>query len=317
MADDKGRSGGGRRSGAKKEAGIELIFGNPPFSAISPDAIEATPPQRAEMAEAIGVVPGYDEFEIDIEKVMRVELPAHFASIESAPLTPENILLLPERAKGAYMLFLDGAAVYAGKTDTRHGFRDRLGRHHYTLQHRQRIDCARMSFKAVRIMVFSNFDAEAILIDELRRVSPGALPWNDTGFGSNDPGHNREYEEPGDFDRANPINIDMPLDPVPLNPGPMPVLQALIAMKDALPYTFRYETDPKPNGKTGHYKTGHVDQRRARPMRVPVGPLTLRRFLTEVLRVLPEGWRVTVFPGRVILYKEPTAYRYALESFTK
>jgi hypothetical protein len=215
------------------------------------------------------------------------------------------------------MLFMDGAAVYAGKTDTRHGFRDRLGRHHYTLQHRQGINLSRMSFKAVRVMVFSNFDAEAILINELRRVTPDALPWNDTGFGSNDPGHNREFEEPGDFDRENPINLDVPLHPAPLGPGSTPVLKALAAMKDALPYTFRYETDPQPSGRAGHYKKGHADQRAAPPMTFPMGPLTLRSFLLEVLRVLPEGWRVTVFSGRVILYKEATTYRYALESFAR
>lgn len=283
---------------------------------IPPDPMGAAVPQGASLIEALGTIPGYDEFEIDIEKVMRADLPAHFASVEAAPLTASNISLIPKQAKGAYMLFRDGAAVYAGKTDTRHGFRDRLARHHYTLQHRRGVDVSRMAFKAVRVMVFSNFDVEAILISELRRATSGALPWNDSGFGSNDPGHNREFEEPGDFDREAPINLDVPLDPVPFGPGAIPMLRALVAMKDALPYTFRYETDLLPSGKPSHYRKGHVDQRGAPSMEIPAGPLTLRIFLHEALRVLPDGWRVTVFPGRVILYKEATAYRYALESFT-
>lgn len=265
----------------------------------------------------MAAIRGYEEFEIDIEKVMRAELPARFTRVEAAPLTMANIRQIPEKAKGAYMLFLDGAAMYAGKTDTRHGFRDRLGRHHYTLQHRKGVDISRMAFKAVRIMVFSNFDAEAILIGELRRVTRGALPWNDTGFGSNDPGHNREFEEPGDFDRQNPINLDVVLDPALFSPGQIAVLPALVTMKDALPYTFRYETDILATGKASHYRKGHTDQRNAPPMLIPAGQLTLRKFLKEVLQVLPDGWRVTVFPGRVILYKETTAYRYALEYFTK
>jgi hypothetical protein len=118
------------------------------------------PPQPVAVSETTRAIPGYDEFEIDIEKVMRADLPAHFTSVPAASLTRQSIGLIPERAKGAYMLFLGGRPVYAGKTDTRHGFRDRLSRHHFTLQHRHSVDIAGMSFKAVRIMVFSNFDVE-------------------------------------------------------------------------------------------------------------------------------------------------------------
>ena len=264
------------------------------------------------------VIPGYDEFEIDIERVMRADLPVHFAKIDSAPLSDESIRQIPAQAKGAYMLFLEDKPMYAGKTDTRHGFRDRLGRHHFTLQHRAGIDTSRMRFKAVRIMVFSNFDVEAILIGELRRSDTTALPWNDTGFGSNDPGHNREFEEPGDFDRTNPINLDQPLEPPTLPQGPMALLAALIAMKTWLPYTFRYETDLGPNGKPISYRRGHADYNLATSsMNIPAAPFTMRDFLKESLRALPDGWRVTVFPGRVILYKEHEPYKYATETFTK
>lgn len=278
----------------------------------------AAEPKRAAIREAGQSIPGYDEFEIDVEKVMRAELPAHLNSIEAAPLTREAIGLIPERAKGAYVLYDVDVAVYAGKTDAKHGFRQRLERHHFTLQHRKGFDISRMRFKAVRIMVFSNFDVEAILIDELRRLNAAALAWNNTGFGSNDPGHNRENEEPGEFDRNLPINIDMPLEGCPLGPGKHEALPAMLTLKKWLPYDFRFQVDAGPNGKPVHFSKGHADHRLPTSIvSIPDTPWTMRDFLLELLRVLPDGWRVTVFPGRVILYKEATTYPFALESFTK
>ena len=254
---------------------------------------------------------GYIEYEIDVEKILRDELPAIIAAADAAPLTREAVNALPERAKGAYVLYEEGRPVYAGKTDTRHGFRSRLGRHFETVQSRLNLDPARLSFKAVRIMVFSNFDLEAILIKELRRQDEAALAWNFSGFGSNDPGHNREGQEPADFDKERPIDIDRPLPFI--EPGTMPLLKFLIALKDGLTYDFRYQTDPNDKGKPSHYKVGEVDQREAGDITLPDGPLTMREALRIVLGALPEGWVATVFPNRVILYREDVNYAYARE----
>ena len=101
---------------------------------------------------------------MDVESVLREQLPAFFSTIDTAPLTHENVQNLPSGAKGAYVLFHLGRPVYAGKTDARHGFRNRLERHWYTLQHRHNLQIGDMGFKAVRVMVFSNFDVETILI---------------------------------------------------------------------------------------------------------------------------------------------------------
>jgi hypothetical protein len=258
---------------------------------------------------------GYVEYEIDIEKVLRNELPGVVAGIELAPLTSEFVNKIPGGSKGAYVLFLNGFPVYAGKTDTRHGFRDRLNRHAFTIQNRQNLDPGQIGFKAIRILVFSNFDVEAILIDAMRKADETALAWNDSGFGSNDPGHNREGQRPADFDTSYPINIDRPLHLVP--PGTHRLLPLLIALKQHLPYDLRYETDLKPgtDDKYIDYRKGHADQRAARPIEVNSDDTT-RSLLCKVMAVLPSGWRTTVFPGRVILYKEDRVYRYALESFT-
>ncbi|WP_337846737.1 hypothetical protein [Sphingomonas sp.] len=256
---------------------------------------------------------GYVEYEIDIEKVLRNELPQVVESIPVAALTLETVMAIPAGAKGAYVLFENGHPVYAGKTDTTHGFRQRLGRHATTILHRHHLDPTAIGFKAIRILVFSNFDVEAILIKALRKADPTALSWNTSGFGSNDPGHRRETQEPAAFDVQHPIDIDRPLN---LAVGEYPILDVLIRLKDSLPYLLRYQTDQLEGKKSPeHYRKGHADQRMAPAIGIESGDST-RAVLTKVLRVLPDGWRVTVFPDRVILYKEATTYDFALESFS-
>lgn len=257
---------------------------------------------------------GYVEYEIDIERVLRGDLPGVLERMELAPLTKAALLAIPEGAKGAYVLFENGHPVYAGKTDTRHGFRDRLGRHAFTIQHRQNLEPANISFKAIRILVFSNFDVEAILIDSLRKADRSALRWNDSGFGSNDPGHRRETQEPAAFDVEHPIDIDRSLG---LASGEYPALQLLVMLKDSLPYLLRYQTDQLPDKKSPeHYRKGHEDQRNASLVAITDSD-TMRGVILKILSALPDGWQATIFPDRVILYKEPTRYPYAREVLIK
>lgn len=191
------------------------------------------------------------------------------------------------------MLLLDDHPVYAGKTDTRHGFRDRLTRHTFSVQHRVGLDPARVRFKAVRIMVFSAFDVEAILIAQLRRLDSAALRWNDSGFGSNDPGRRRDDQEPADFDQEFPVDIDRPLDD--MISDEQKVVEALRQLKVAVPYLLRY-------GDHSELDTARVV--------IPAHP-TMRAALSAILGVLPHGWQATVFHGRVIMYREHREYDFA------
>lgn len=93
--------------------------------------------------EAMAGGSGYGEFEIDIEDVLRKTLPPFFSRITPAPLQTESVREVPPGAKGAYLLLYEGEIVYAGKTDTRHGFRDRLGRHAESVRHRTGLDPGR------------------------------------------------------------------------------------------------------------------------------------------------------------------------------
>ena len=266
-------------------------------------------PDQTPTANIIHPTPaGYVEYEIDIERVLRSDLPIVLDRVPIAPLVETSVLAIPQGAKGAYVLFEGGRPVYAGKTDTRHGFRERLGRHALTIQHRMNLDPGAIGFKAIRILVFSNFDVEAILMRALRDADPTALVWNASGFGSNDPGHRRETQEPADFDKQRPIDIDRPLE---IQTGSYPVLGVLVNLKNRLPYTFRFQTDLREGtDKPQRFNVGHVDYRSAPSITLGEQD-TVRSVLQTVLNALPPGWRATVFPDRVILYKEPHTFPFA------
>jgi hypothetical protein len=264
---------------------------------IDPDS---EPPEDLPVTAAVEPVsakqPGYGEFEIDIEEVLRQTLPSAFSVVDPAPLNDKSVDNLPPDSKGAYLLFLDNRMVYAGKTDTRHGFQQRLGRHSRSVRHRVGLDPRRISFKALRIMVFSAFDVEAILISEMRRLDSNALTWNDSGFGSNDPGRRRDDSEPAEFDRDFPVDIDRGLMNMP--DSEMTVEQVLKAAKAASPYLLRYGKMP-----------GHAGM----PVRTPGKPWTMRLVLEAVMAILPVEFQATVFHGRVVLYREHRTYEFARE----
>src|SRR4051812_27375677 len=104
-----------------------------------------------------------------------------------ATLLPENVGQLPE-AQGVYQLSLDGVVVYIGKTDADAGLKNRLTRHSYSIQQRSNLDPSHVTFKAVRVYVFTAMDLETQLIRHY-----GGASWNSSGFGSNDPGRNRDH----------------------------------------------------------------------------------------------------------------------------
>jgi len=255
----------------------------------------------------------YAEFELDLTRALLENLPPILGALPPATLTKAHVLSLPEAAQGVYMLLEDGTPMYIGKTDAAHGFKNRLYRHFLTLSARKNIDLTRVTFKAVRIMVFTTVNVEATLIKHF--LGENKMAWQNSGFGSNDPGHNRENQEPSDFDKLHPVNIDMPLEFI--RPEQTSAFELLLRLKENLPYDLRYETDLGSNNKPVKYTRGHIEQREAQVV-VPREGMSLRELLKDVLiPALPTGWVATVFPGRVIFYKEPTTYRYAIEQLKR
>lgn len=258
-------------------------------------------------------IPGYTEFELDLMQAIKLYLPPVIDRVAPASLDLENVNALPEKVQGVYLLLENGKPTYVGKTDAKHGFRDRLRRHFLTLSSRRNLDLATISFKAVRIMVFTVMSVETALIEIFTESNPNS--WQNTGFGSNDPGHRRETQKPAKFDVDYPINIDLPLQEV--TAGEYSAIELLIKLKKLLPFDLRYETDSRGKGKSAKHTVGHADKRNA-TVKVARDGMSLREILNKaLLPSLPDGWVATVFPGRLILYKNSTSYDDQLEQLRK
>lgn len=237
---------------------------------------------------------GYSEFEFDLPGALLAELIKEFDDTESAPLNAENIQGIPEQ-QGVYQLFLDDSLVYIGKTDADAGLNKRLSRHAKKIMHRRALDPSRVSFKAVRIFVFTAMDLEADLIKHYGGVK--AIAWNGSGFGSNDPGRERDTTKVAaeNYDAKFPIDIDRQLA-FAIDDGES-AASALVRLKEALPYTFRFQ------GAGARGRKPHPDLVGARLNKLS-GPTSPRAAIEHIVGALPNGWQATALLGYIILYKE-------------
>lgn len=238
------------------------------------------------------LIAGYREFEFDLPGALLDHLVRALDGMEAAPLNATSLGVVPE-AQGVYQLFLDDALVYIGKTDAESGLFRRLTRHSTKIQHRCGLDPVRVSYKAIRIFVFTAMDLETQLIKHYTRDA--GTKWNGSGFGSNDPGRNRDNSTPGTFDREFPIDIDRELG-IDFS-GVHPAAAVANRLKVALPYTFRFQTHP-PRSRGAHPDLLET------MVTMPEGVMTTRRVIEELVRQLPSGWQATALSAVLILYKE-------------
>ena len=243
----------------------------------------------------------YVEFEFDLPGALLARLIKVLDELETAPLNTTNLQEVPEE-QGVYQLLLDDRVVYVGKTDAEAGLQKRLTRHARKIMHRVGLDPARVSFKAVRIFVFTAMDLESDLIRHYGGVK--AIDWNGSGFGSNDPGRERDTTkvDPRNYDAKFPIDIDRELG-FAIDDSET-AASALSRLKDALPYTFRYQ------GNGGRNRKPH-DDFEGTVLSPLGGPLTPRSAIRHVVQALPSGWQATALPGYIILYKEEREYPQA------
>ena len=214
---------------------------------------------------------------------------ATFDAMEGATLSPAHLEGIPE-AQGVYQLLLNEEIVYVGKTDSGAGLRKRLARHAWTIQHRSNLRVDEVSFKAVRVFVFTAMDIETGLISHYKQTS--VTGWNGSGFGSNDPGRGRDRTRAtaASFDGLYPINLDESFD-LGVS-GTLSVQAALKMLRETLPYTLRIES------------SGRHPDFEGLSITVAEPKVTARSMLESVVRLLPSGWQATALAGRIILYKE-------------
>lgn len=253
-------------------------------------------------------IQGFKEFEFDLPLALLRDLTQLLDEMPSGTLSTSSTQQIPE-AQGVYQLFCNGELVYIGKTDAEAGLRTRLSRHAKKILHRPSLIGSAVTFKAARILVFTAMDLETQLINHYRGRM-GAVAWNGSGFGSNDPGRKREETDkaPDGFDATHPIDIDVSGEYLP--PGSTTVGVALARLKAVLPYTLRYETL---RGENGRARRGnpHADLTTTQLV-IHEQTQTVRGLMQLISSALGSEWQATVFPSHVILYREQKPYTHGV-----
>lgn len=228
---------------------------------------------------------GYGELEFDLPSSLLEAVEQRFGNIQAQTLTEQHAAQIPNE-QGVYCLFYRDRLVYIGKTDGGAGLRARLLRHARKLIGRTGLSPKDVSFKALRIFVFTAMDIEQDLIR--RHGGVRALAWNGSGFGSNDPGKERDttHFKHDHFDTMFPIDLAGCF--VEFEPREITVAAALGQLKERLPYLLRFEKD-------------HADLVHA-TVTLTAG-MTTQRVLELCIDALPPGWHATALPSHIIAYK--------------
>lgn len=242
------------------------------------------------------MIAGYAELEFDLPSALLREIVNLLEEMPSAALTAANLAHVSNEA-GVYALLRsdNGALQYIGKADGAKGLQSRLVRHMRKLEGRQNIDADLIHFKAIRVFVFTAMDIEAALLSHYGHQ--GSLPWNHSGFGSNDPGRERDTTtyKPDHFDTQYPIKLDHCF--VQFEPGRASVSEVMQALKDGLPYLLRFQR-PNPSSR----KSFEPDFENA-VVELPTDEMTTREVVERCVAALPQGWHATALPSHIICYK--------------
>ena len=238
-----------------------------------------------------------ETLEFDLPSALLTQLVELLDSMPSEGLVQEKLKEVPEE-QGVYQLFLGEKLVYIGKTDSEAGLKKRLSRHSEKIRNRTGLQSGEVKFKAVRIYVFTAMDLETQLIDHYKNTL-GRLEWQNSGFGSNDPGRKRDDGKPGVFDSTFPIDIDLPFDSK-IELGTLSVSDALNILKRIVPYVVRFERAKKGNAP-------HMDLS-SKNITIHEDIDTPRKLLNIVKNALRDDWQITALPGYIIIYKENKKY---------
>ncbi|SDK03651.1 GIY-YIG nuclease family protein [Billgrantia gudaonensis] len=237
----------------------------------------------------------FQELEFDLPSKLLEELVRLFGEMPAGPLNAEALGHVEEE-QGVYQLFKDGQLVYIGKTDAEAGLKKRLSRHAAKIQSRRNLPVEQVTFKAIRVYVFTAMDLESLLISHYREA--GQQPdWQHSGFGSNDPGKERDTTrvKETNFDAQYPIDLDFQVT-IEADGNAITVAELLQQMKKQLAYNIRFET------RRGGGRKPHQDLEDAE-VQLPSKTGTVLSFLKLAKRELGASWRITALPGYVIAYK--------------
>jgi len=245
--------------------------------------------------------PSFADFDFDLAHAVLQQLVEAFDKLPVGKLVSTNLgQMKPEQ--GVYQLFENEELRYVGKADK---LRHRLVRHMKALSARCGIKVETIGFKALYIhRNWTTWTTETAMIDFF---GSNRLPWNASGYGSNDPGRKRDHTDETDtFNARYPINVDVPC--IGMVTGKFAAFDALKLFSKKTPYTFRFQRVTK--GSSGGDARSAEAELRKTEITVPGAPMTVREMLIAIVKQLSPGWQATALRGRVILYRENAEYAH-------
>lgn len=231
----------------------------------------------------------FGRFDLDIATAVSDQLSAFLTTLKPAALSDAAARSALPLGGGVYQLYLGQVPVYVGKAAR---LRQRLVQHASDLDGREGLSSDTVGFVAAELSPnWAPFGAEDILLRRER------LAWQNSGFGANDPGRNRDHStiEEDHWDMKYPVRLDIACPFIEARPYTIPEL--LRQLKRGLPFLFRYE------GAVREVFKGHTVSLEREQM-------SFWEILQRVLDAMP-GWQATALPGYVILYHEVAEYAHA------
>jgi hypothetical protein len=246
-------------------------------------------------------LPATARFTFDLMGPLISQIDACFnaPALVAEPLAPAQLQFV-EATPGLYQLFHLGQRVYVGKADRDlHG---RLDGHYRKIAARMNINVSDMTFLGLYMeATWLPVGAENGLIElyDGPKTKPVVhlLPWNNNGFGINDPGKERDTTtfKATHFDVLYPANLDLVVPG--LAAGTYAIDDLLRRVKNALPYVFRFEDQ----------YARHADYV-AHQAHLPQVQPTARNVFDALKAGLPPGWQITALPGYVVMYKSVRSF---------
>lgn len=211
-----------------------------------------------------------------------------------SPLTPNTLSELKQFeesnhvTQGVYLLYYQGNPVYLGKADD---VAERLEQHFFKLSGRKNITLDQIGYKSILLDTSMGTAAnEEILIRMFSQNHSGM--WNGSGFGSKDPGKERDKTRPGRFDQTYPINEHYKIDFYGTNHTIKYILET---SKRHLPFVFRFDIPQNEQSKE---------------VNLPQNPISAEDLLIFLVNELGEGWQGTLLSFGITLYKKIEEYPF-------
>jgi len=243
---------------------------------------------------------GCGVFEFEMAGPFFSQICEDFEQLTPVPLDALNLANVRE-TPGVYGLHHSGKMVYVGKADD--SVRDRLNKHLRQLTGRLGITPTEVSFRCLHFAhTWDPFQPEAQMIE---RYKPA---WNYTGFGPNDPGHNRDKTilKDNHWHVIYPLDCDYNCSLIPN--GSYNIFDLLKRIAKDAPYWVRFQGN-RP-GKTAEekllFRAAQADFSSSSQVVVLDGNKTVKSLMSLCVQALPQPneWQLTQLPSHILLYRE-------------